>query len=159
MFLIDRRYVRSFDWASLFISILLAGIGLLFVFSSTYKPESPFSPFFKKQLFGIISGFFIYGFFCAIDFRTLWRWGYFAYYGVILLLIFTILKGSVAMGGQRWINLGFMKFQPSELAKLFFPAFATYYLYVGYEYRSLKFKDFIPILIVCFRNEGSMPII
>lgn len=147
MFLIDRRYVRSFDWVSLLISLILSGIGLLFVFSSTYRPEMPFSPFFTKQAWGIISGLGIYTLFCAIDFRTLWRWGYFAYYAVVLLLVFTIIKGSIGMGGQRWINLGFIKFQPSELAKLFFAPFATYYLYSGDDFKTFRFKDFIPMLI------------
>lgn len=146
MFLIDRQYARSFDWFSLGISLVLASIGLLFIFSATYTPEQPYSTYFHKQALGIISGIVIYSIFCAIDFRTLWRWGYFIYFVVILLLIFTSIKGTVAMGGQRWINLGFVKIQPSELAKLFFPAFATYYLYAGDEYRSFKFKDFMPIL-------------
>ncbi len=147
MFQIDRRYLRSFDWLSLAISIALAAIGLVFIYSATYKPEMPYSIFFRKQLFGIISGLFVYGIFCAIDFRTLMRWGYFAYFGIIVLLIFTIIKGSVAMGGQRWINLGFIKLQPSELTKLFFPAFATYYVSTGNEHE-LKWRDFVPILIV-----------
>ncbi len=45
-----------------------------------------------------------------------------------MFLLVTIIKGSIGMGAQRWINVGFTKFQPSELTKLFFPAFVTYYL-------------------------------
>jgi len=128
MFLIDRRYVRYFDWLGFFCIIMLSCIGLLFVYSATYKPEVPYSLFFKKQLLGVIGGWIIYATCCSIDYRNLMRWGYFAYLAILGLLIFTILKGSIGMGGQRWINLGLFKFQPSELAKLFFPAFTTYYL-------------------------------
>ena len=46
------------------------------------------------------------------------RWGYFAYFAVIGLLVFTIIKGSIGMGAQRWVDLGFFKIQPSELGKL-----------------------------------------
>lgn len=148
MLLLDRRYLASFDWISLLISLTLATIGVIFVFSATYKPEEPYSLFFKKQLFGLLSGFIIYCLFCFTDFRTLTRWGYFAYYGVILLLIFTIIKGSIGMGGQRWINLGFIKFQPSELAKLLFPAYAIYYLYTGNNQQRLTMHDFMPVLIM-----------
>jgi rod shape determining protein RodA len=49
------------------------------------------------------------------------------YWATILLLIFTLIKGSVGMGAQRWVNLGFVKFQSSDLAKLFFPMFLSYY--------------------------------
>ena len=49
------------------------------------------------------------------------------YWATVLLLIFTLIKGSVGMGAQRWVNLGFIKFQSSDLAKLFFPMFLSYY--------------------------------
>jgi rod shape determining protein RodA len=148
MFLIDRRYVRSFDWLSFFILIALCSIGLLFVYSATYKPEQPYSIFFKKQLSGILSGFIIYLFFCAKDYRSLMRFGYFAYFAIMGLLIFTLIKGHVGMGGKRWIDLLFFKFQPAELTKLFFPAFTAYYLYTQNESGTYRFKDFIPILMI-----------
>lgn len=128
MFLIDRRYVRYFDWLGLFLTILLSCIGLLFVYSATYKPEIPFSLYFKKQVLGLIGGWIIYAVCCSIDYRNLMRWGYFIYLAIMGCLVFTLIKGHIGMGGQRWINLGLFKFQPSELAKLFFPAFTTYYL-------------------------------
>jgi Bacterial cell division membrane protein len=64
------------------------------------------------------------------------------------LLLFTIAKGSIAMGGQRWINLGFTKFQPSEMAKLLFPAFVAYFLSTQRDDFDFKFRDFVPTLIV-----------
>jgi rod shape determining protein RodA len=148
MFLFDRHYLRSFDWISFLLTLMLAGIGLLFIFSATYKIEQPYSLYFHKQLFGVISGLGIYFLFCFINHRTLLRLGYFAYFGVIGLLCFTIVKGAVAMGGQRWIQLGFIKIQPSELTKLLFPAFVTYYLYGHNNQRAPTIKDFMPILAV-----------
>ena len=144
--LIDRRYFRYFDWVSFFLIIILASVGLFFVFSSTYKPEQTFSIFFKKQFFGILSGLIIYLLCSATDFRALMRWGYFAYFIVIGLLIFTIIKGSLAMGAHRWVNLGFFKIQPSELTKLFFPAYATYYFYTEKDTLTLSFRQFLPVL-------------
>ena len=148
MLLIDRRYFRSFDWMSFIIILLLSSIGLLFVFSTTYKPEVPFSIFFKKQLFGIVSGIFIYLGCCFIDYRTLERNGYFLYFATLAILIVTLVKGSMGMGAQRWINLGFIKFQPSELTKLFFPAFFSYYLYTEKDILSLSITEFLPVLAV-----------
>jgi rod shape determining protein RodA len=148
MYLIDRRYFRYFDWVSFFLVIILTSIGLFFVFSATYKPEHPFSLFFKKQTFGIISGFIIYLICSATDFRALMRWGYFAYFVIIGLLIFTLFKGHIGMGGQRWLDLAFFRFQPSELAKLFFPAYATYYFYTEKDTLSFSFKQFLPVLCI-----------
>lgn len=148
MFLIDRRYFRYFDWVSFFLIIVLTGIGLFFVFSATYKPDQPFSIFFKKQTFGIISGFIIYLLCSATDFRSLMRWGYFAYFAVIGLLVFTIIKGSIGMGAQRWVDLGFFRIQPSELTKLLFPAYATYYFYTEKDSLSFSFTQFLPVLCI-----------
>ena len=150
MFLIDKRYLRSFDWLGFLIILVLSGIGLLFVFSATYKPEQPFSLFFKKQLFGMISGFVIYFIFCFFHYQTLERSGYFLYFATVCLLLFTSIKGSVAMGGQRWINLGIIKFQPSELAKLFLSPFFSYYIAAEDALFALSrsLAPFVPIFFV-----------
>jgi rod shape determining protein RodA len=147
MFLIDRQYARYFDWIGFFLILTISCIGLLFVYSATYRPDAPFSMFFKKQAFGVIGGIVIYLFFCLMDYRSLMRWGYFTYIAVIGLLIFTIIKGSIGMGGQRWINVfGIFKFQPSEIAKLLFPAFATYYFVAEDDTIDKPFKRFVPVL-------------
>ena len=148
MIQVDRRYFRYFDWISFFLILILTSIGLFFVFSATYKPEQPFSLFFKKQAFGIFSGFIIYLVCSAIDFRALMRWGYFAYFGVLALLVFTIIKGSIGMGAQRWLDIGFFKIQPSELAKLLFPAYASYYFYTEKDSLSFSLSQSLPVLVV-----------
>jgi len=141
-----KRCLRSFDWISFAITLMLAGIGLLFIFSATYKAEQPYSIFFQKQVFGVISGLLIYVIFCCVDHRTLLRCGYFAYYIVILLLCFTIVKGAIGMGAQRWIQLGFLKVQPSELTKILFPAFVVYYLYSHPMTQTVTSAYFVPLL-------------
>jgi rod shape determining protein RodA len=126
--LIDRRYFRYFDWFSFFITLALVCMGLMFVFSATYQPDRPYSVFFKKQFLGIVSGFVIYFLFCIMDLRRLARWGFWAYVAVLVLLIYTIFGGWIALGGKRWLSLYFIKVQPSELAKLFFPLCVAHYL-------------------------------
>lgn len=143
-----RRKKTYFDWLSLALITALSLIGLLFVWSATYKPDVPYSLFFKKQLFGVISGLIIYLICTFSDYRPLMRWGYFFYFIVIALLLFTTIKGSIGMGAQRWINLGFVKVQPSELAKLLLPAFIAYYLYTENSVFIYKNKHFIFILVL-----------
>jgi len=115
------------------------------VLSTTYRPVCPYSIFFKKQLFGFISGYCIYFIASCIDYRRLQSWGTLLYGVTILLLIFTLFKGSVGLGAPRWLNLGFVKFQPSELPKLFFPSFFT--SAVMHEEQS-SWRSFIPLLLV-----------
>ncbi len=127
--MIDTRYFRYFDWCSFFCTLSLLGIGLLFIFSTTYVEELTFSIFVKKQALGIISGLCIYFFFCIKDLRSLIRLGYFAYIGVLILLFYTSMLGFIGMGARRWISLYYFRFQPSELAKLFLPAFLGCYFF------------------------------
>lgn len=148
MYLIDRRYIRYFDWISFGLIIIISTLGLLFVYSATYKPEQPYSLFFKKQLFGVGSGLIIYLTFCFIDYRRLCRIGYFIYFGVMALLLLTMIKGHSGMGAKRWIDIGLIKFQPSELAKLFFPSFIAYYFETERESGLFSLKDFMPALAV-----------
>ena len=53
-----------------------------------------------------------------------------ALYGVgVLLLIAVALVGDVAMGAQRWLDLGFIRFQPSEIMKIAVPLCCAWYLH------------------------------
>jgi rod shape determining protein RodA len=45
----------------------------------------------------------------------------------VLLLIIVLLIGEVSNGAQSWINLGFIRFQPSEIMKLTLPMLLAYY--------------------------------
>lgn len=96
----------------------------------------------------MISGLGIYFLFTFLDYRRLARIGYFAYLATMCLLLFTVVSGSIAMGGRRWIQLGLFKFQPSELAKLFLPSFISYYLFIQNDSFVYTIKNFIPLLAI-----------
>ncbi|HLJ31325.1 MAG TPA: FtsW/RodA/SpoVE family cell cycle protein [Candidatus Babeliales bacterium] len=141
-----RATTRTFDFITFILMLLLATCGLLFIFSATYTAEKPFSYFFLKQCMGLCSGIIIY-FLCLLpDYRTIMRYGYMAYFGVIALLIFTLIKGSIGMGAKRWINLFFFKLQPSELTKFLFPAYMVNYLHVHKKTVIHSFGLFLPLL-------------
>ena len=51
-------------------------------------------------------------------------------YGLgVLLLVAVAAVGDVAMGAQRWLDLGFVRFQPSELMKIAVPLCCAWYLH------------------------------
>ncbi len=152
---IDRRYFRYFDWLSFLLTLILLSLGLLFVFSATYTLERPYSIFFKKQLFGALFGLIIYLFFCIKDLRNLTRIGYLTYFGILLLLLYTLSSGWIGMGGQRWISLYFFKFQPSEIAKLFLPSFIAFQCFGNQihpmnKIKKIPFNQFITPLVILF---------
>jgi rod shape determining protein RodA len=60
--------------------------------------------------------------------QVLQRWAPWIYALGIGLLVLVLVKGVGAKGAQRWISLGFMRFQPSEIVKLAVPiAVAAYF--------------------------------
>ena len=155
----DRRFFRYFDWISFITMLMILALGLLFVFSSTYRVELPFSIFFKKQLFGAVSGIVLYFIFCVKDFRNVARFAYYTYFGILILLAYTVVGGWIGMGAKRWISLYFIRFQPSELVKLFLPMFiAIHFLGNSDEKHVIKtavpFKKFLFPLGVLFISFG-----
>lgn len=52
-----------------------------------------------------------------VDYKFYRRFAWMAYLLIILLLIAVLLFGKNLQGGQRWLKIGPLQFQPSELAK------------------------------------------
>lgn len=51
-------------------------------------------------------------------------------YGLgLLLLLAVMLVGDISLGAQRWLNLGFVRFQPSEIMKIAVPLFCAWYVH------------------------------
>jgi len=144
------KLFSSFDWTSFVLTTILIAVSLLFVYSATSTESIRYSVFFRKQLLGVLSGLCIYFLFYYTDHRIMSQLGYFIYFAVMGLLIYTLLRGKIGMGAQRWIDIGFVRFQPSELAKLFFPAFFVHYLYTEKDVPVYTFSMFLPILTILF---------
>ena len=143
-------YKIEIDILNFLLIIVLGAIGLICVYSSTHTATQSYPIFFKKQFFGFLTGIIIYLKLANTDYRLLARQGYFLYLFTIGLLIFTMIKGSIGMGAKRWINLGLVKFQPSELTKLFLPAFIACKLdgSLTYDQLNKRFYEIFGALII-----------
>lgn len=56
------------------------------------------------------------------------RWSLWVYMGGIALLILVLLKGYIGKGAQRWLDLGLIRFQPSEIMKIAVPMVVAWFL-------------------------------
>jgi len=139
---------RIIDWPLFLVALTITTIGLLSVYSATSTVHQPFSLFFKKQLIGAVGGIIVYFIFAYLDYRALISWGYTGYLGVLILLLITLVKGRAAMGGRRWLDLTFIRVQPSELAKMLLPAFVAHYLTDYYKTTDLVLRTFIPLVLI-----------
>ena len=72
----------------------------------------------------------------------------------VLLLVAVALVGDVAMGAQRWLDLGFIRFQPSELMKIAVPLACAWFLHdrpLPPDFRSLAVLGIailVPVLLI-----------
>ena len=117
--MIDRRLIQNFDWILLFLTLTLIGIGVVNLYSATYLIENPeTSAVYLKQIYWAGLGFFFLLIVLIFDYHLLLSIAYPAYWFSIILLVSVLLFGRTISGSQRWLNLGFMALQPSELAKI-----------------------------------------
>jgi rod shape determining protein RodA len=106
---------RLISWPFLLLLTVAAAVGFVSLYSAAGGSISPWA---GKQ--AVRFGFGLCGLVVAslIDIRIWLKIAYAAYAVGILLLIYVDIRGHIGMGAQRWINLGFLQLQPSEVVKI-----------------------------------------
>lgn len=103
------------SWGYIFLILLIAAIGMGVLYSAS---NGSMVPYVSRQLprffVGLIAMFIV----MMIDTRTLMKYSYFFYLGSFVLLVAVKFAGTSGMGAQRWLNLGFVMLQPSELMRI-----------------------------------------
>jgi rod shape determining protein RodA len=101
------------------IALIIALMGILAIYSSTYQKESKgWQSIYQRQILWIIIGLVFFSFFSNFDYRRFEDAAYFLYLLSIFFLLLVFLLGAIRLGAQRWLRFGWFNFQPSELAKL-----------------------------------------
>ena len=96
--------------------MLITVIGLLNLYSATYNQSV--ERYFFRQSIWISVGLVIMALILFFDYRILERVSYLFHAATILLLVLVLFKGKAALGAQRWLQLGPISVQPSELVKI-----------------------------------------
>ncbi|GBD89742.1 Rod shape-determining protein RodA [bacterium BMS3Abin04] len=141
----------KFDFSLFVPIIILTGIGLLAIYSSTYNHPTASGNFIKQVYFSFISlGAFFFFYFLPHKSLKLIAGGLYAF--SILLLLAVIALGKTVYGAKSWISFGSIGFQPSEFAKVGLIFFLAYWL--SYKNRNINnLKDISVALAI-----GMIPV-
>lgn len=103
----------SFSYVLYIVALAVIGIGMLYS-----AANGSWSPWALNHLIRFFMGFAIMIILAMVDVKFILRYAYHLYFATLALLVIVEVMGHVGMGAQRWINLGFINLQPSELMKI-----------------------------------------
>jgi len=142
------RKVLFLNWPLTLLLISVAGVGFVMLYSVA---GGSFTPWAEPQMkrFGLGLGVMF-----MVAMVPIWFWRNISVvaYGVTILLLFAVeFFGVVGMGAQRWVDLGFMRLQPSELMKItMIMLLAAYYDWLPAKRISRPFWVLVPVILILF---------
>lgn len=140
------RKVLHLNWPIIMLLVAVACAGFVMLYSVAGGSTTPWvEPQMKRFVLGMVL-------MLAVAMVPIWFWrnmAFVAYAGSILLLLGVEFFGEVRMGAQRWIDLGFMRLQPSELTKITLVMFlAVYYDWLPNKKTSHPLWVMLPVIFI-----------
>ncbi|WP_417259411.1 rod shape-determining protein RodA [Celeribacter sp.] len=134
------------NWALVVLLTAVASVGFIMLYSNAGGSLTPWAePQMKRFALGIALMLFI-GMVPIYFWRNVAGLGYILSFVLLLVVEFF---GDVGMGAQRWIDLGFMRLQPSELMKVTLVMFlAAYYDWLDIKKVSRPIYVAIPVILI-----------
>lgn len=111
-------------WTKIHIDPLFLFFILLLLSYSVYimwSASGQSIPMTERKVGQIILGLIVLVIFAQLPPRFYEKWAIYLYIACIIMLIIVDVFGYTSKGAQRWLNLGFIRFQPSEIAKIAVP--------------------------------------
>lgn len=112
------------DWPLLLIVYAMLAMGAIVLFSASGEDLG----YIKRQLIYAGIGTVAMLVVAQIPPMVMKRWSWLVYLAGLGALVAVLMVGTGAKGAQRWIDLGFFRFQPSEVIKLALPLILASYL-------------------------------
>ena len=113
--------LKNYNFRLIIWLLMISGIGVLLVGSAKASLQS-------RQLIGVILGLVVMVVVSLMDYSWLLNF-YWIIYGVnIIMLLIVRFFGDSAGGATRWLDLGFVRFQPTELSKILLIMFFARFL-------------------------------
>ena len=146
----DRRLISNFDWVLLLVIIVIGMLGIITVYSSGYgRPDTQLGAAYIKQIYWFVLGLIGMLTVILMDYDYLEKYAYVFYLLMLAVLAYLLVFGKIVAGTQRWISLGPVTFQPSELMKLVLIMTLAKYFSNRKKADALRLRElFIPFIIV-----------
>lgn len=110
------EWAKRYDFSFTILVTIIFIVGIVNLYSATHVSE--FKGLYKTQILWFLFSMSIAFVVSFVSPKTLMRIAYPAYFANILLLVLVLVMGKIGMGAQRWLDLGPVHFQPSELMKV-----------------------------------------
>ena len=140
------RKILYLNWPLIVLLIAVAGVGFLML---TSVAGGRIDRWAEPQIERFALGFILM---LIVALVPIWFWrnvSALAFGLSVLLLLFVEFFGVVGMGAQRWIDLGFMRLQPSELTKItLVMVLAAYYDWLDVSKKSRLLYVIIPLVLI-----------
>lgn len=167
-----KTYEKPFDFVLFITVLILLAMGIVMVLSASSpsalaESGNSYAYVSRQAAFGIL-GVVLMLIISKIDYRQYSKLGKIAYIGSLIILAAVPILGSSAKGATRWLEIGPIRFQPSELAKIGLIVFYASWLTKNKDQlKSLKngfIKPFayllpIAIILVIFQDHLSVTVI
>ncbi len=111
------EFLKKYDFSFLGAAAAIFLIGIINLYSATHS-SSNMSGLYRVQLAWFLISMLVAIIVSFVQPKTLLRYSYAAYAGNIILLFLVLVLGHKGMGAQRWLVLGPIRVQPSELMKI-----------------------------------------
>ncbi len=145
-----REKLWQVRWSFVLLVTIVCTIGFLTLYSAAGTAgHGSIDPWASRQMMRFLVGMAIMLAVAVVDVRSWMRWSY-SIYGVALVLLVAVqIRGSVGMGAQRWIDLGFIQLQPSEIMKVALVlALARYFHGASYQDTGRPTFLLVPVVMV-----------
>ena len=138
--------ILHLNWALILLLMAVASVGFVMLYSVAGGSADPWmEPQLKRFILGVVL-------MIGVGMVPIWFWrnmAGLAFAVSVALLVAVEFFGSVGMGAQRWIDLGFMRLQPSELTKVtLVMMLAAYYDWLDIRKTSHPLWVAVPVLMI-----------
>ncbi len=107
--------LRQLHWPLVALLVLLGLVGYALLYSAGGGSNQPWA---WRHLVRLVMGLAIMIVVALVDIRLIFRGAYAIYAAALTLLVAVEVIGAISKGAQRWIDLGAVQLQPSEIMKI-----------------------------------------